>query len=333
MKRETIIWAVVFVLGGLGLFYNAAVRPGGMAKQYASDRQVSAAHPEAGVLSVARTPKEHRSDPDVYFSPGRTIGVWFAAFLTLCIFSFLYRDNPFYKFAESVFIGVSAAAIMVAGFWEQIVPNLLGELAPSFAKLSLYPSVDVHPSQPFVLHMFWWKHTIWLPFVLTHLTWWARMVALVLGVMLLWRLAPKGQWIARWPLAIIIGTMAGIRMMVFIQTDLLGIVSSTIMPMVALNSGGSFDFWQSVRQAGIVLGVLACLFYFFFSVEHKGGAGRVARLGIWILVITFGASFALTVMGRIALLSERFQFIFDDWLWLIDPTGSRSVASIVSWLW
>ncbi len=36
-------------------------------------------------------------------------------------------------------------------------------------------------------------------------------------------------------------------------------------------------------------------------------------------MVTFGASFCLTVMGRIALLAGRFEFLFDDWLWLIDP--------------
>ena len=36
-----------------------------------------------------------------------TISNFVAAFFTLSIFSFLYKDNPFYKFAESMFIGVS----------------------------------------------------------------------------------------------------------------------------------------------------------------------------------------------------------------------------------
>ena len=35
------------------------------------------------------------------------IGIWIAALLTLCIYSFLYRDNPFYRFAEHLFVGVS----------------------------------------------------------------------------------------------------------------------------------------------------------------------------------------------------------------------------------
>jgi hypothetical protein len=28
-------------------------------------------------------------------------------------------------------------------------------------------------------------------------------------------------------------------------------------------------------------------------------------------------------MGRIALLASRLEFLFDDWLWLIDPLGKR----------
>ena len=40
------------------------------------------------------------------------LGAWIAAFLTLGIFSYLYRDNPFYKIAEHVFVGVSAADLV-----------------------------------------------------------------------------------------------------------------------------------------------------------------------------------------------------------------------------
>ena len=95
---------------------------------------------------------------------------------------------------------------------------------------------------------------------------------------------------------------------------------------------GYSSFWASVRQITLVIGVLACLTYFFFSVEHKGVVGKVARVGIWFLMITFGAAFGFTVMGRIALLAARFEFLFDDWLWLIDPMNQRSAAVAVSCL-
>ena len=52
------------------------------------------------------------------------LGAWIAAFLTLGIFSYLYRDNPFYKIAEHVFVGVSAAYWAATFYWTQIYPNL-----------------------------------------------------------------------------------------------------------------------------------------------------------------------------------------------------------------
>ena len=45
------------------------------------------------------------------------IGAWIAVFLTLSIFSYLYKDNPFYKIAEHVFVGVSAAYVAAISFW------------------------------------------------------------------------------------------------------------------------------------------------------------------------------------------------------------------------
>jgi hypothetical protein len=59
------------------------------------------------------------------------------------------------------------------------------------------------------------------------------------------------------------------------------------------------------------------MIYFFFSIEHKGLVGKTARVGIWFLMITFGASFGYTVMGRIALLAQRLEFLFGDWLHFI----------------
>ena len=77
------------------------------------------------------------------------------------------------------------------------------------------------------------------------------------------------------------------------------------------------DWIGTLTALVTVFGLLAALIYFFFSVEHKGFLGQVSKGGIWILMITFGAAFGYTVMGRIALLVGRMEFIFVDWLQLI----------------
>ena len=56
--------------------------------------------------------------------------VWLAAFLTLCIFSFLYRDNILYRFAEHLFVGVSAGYLVALTWHNQIRPNLRTTVHP-----------------------------------------------------------------------------------------------------------------------------------------------------------------------------------------------------------
>lgn len=288
MKRETLIWVILFVIGAAYLGYRAS--NGGIGLIYVQETD--------GVWTAAPVSDSIAGTASVSLS--RTMGTWVAAIFTLCILSFLYKDNPCYKFAESVVVGTSAAYWMVVGFWTVIIPNLLGKISPAWIQSWAMPGLSPVRDPD----------------------WFWNLIPLVLGVMLLWRLAPKGSWIARWPLAFIIGTTAGIRLVGFIQADFLSQIRNSLLPLVVMTDG-NFDFWDSVKNIVIVAGILVCLVYFFFSIEHKGVVGRVANVGVWILMITFGAAFGYTVMGRIALLAIRLEFLFDDWLWLIDPTGKR----------
>jgi len=233
--------------------------------------------------------------------------VTFSAFLTLAVLSFLYTDNPFYKFAEHLFVGVSAAFWMCLGFWTTIVQNLIPRLSEGvsgFFKVPYLPG-------PYNFFFF---------------------IPVILGIMLLMRLSPKGGWISRWPLAWIIGTTAGLNFIRYLRSDFIKQISSTFVPLL----GGGQHEWQGIGHffsnfdlsaSGqfvalvanwvIFLGVFCGLVYFFFSKEHTGTFGRASRVGIWILMITFGASFGYTVMGRISLLVGRITFLFRDWLGLV----------------
>jgi hypothetical protein len=42
---------------------------------------------------------------------------------------------------------------------------------------------------------------------------------------------------------------------------------------------------------------------------------RISRVGIWFLMISFGAAFGFTVMGRVALLIGRINFLIYDWIY------------------
>jgi hypothetical protein len=304
MKKDQIIWGVLLVIAVLYVVVRTS--GGHMGRAYVKDK-VEVVQVEIGALAGqkvedVRVVNANPNEPGARFSWPRTIGLWAAAIFTLCIFSFLYRDNPFYKFAEAVVVGVSAAYWMVLAFWTTIVPNLIGKLWPTLVHNWAMPGLKDPPEYLYF-------------------------VPLILGVLLLWRLMPKGGWISRWPMAFFIGAFAGIRMIGYLQADFVAQISNTIQDVLDRMPYGNLEVGEIIKAGLIFVGVLTGLVYFFFSVEHKGVVGKTARLGIWFLMITFGAGFGYTVMGRIALFAIRVEFLVDDWLWLIDPQLRRVVAS------
>ena len=68
----------------------------------------------------------------------------------------------------------------------------------------------------------------------------------------------------------------------------------------------------------LIGGTLTGLIYFYFSREHKGAFGGAAKIGIYFLMITFGASFGYTVMSRMSLLIGRLYFLFGNWLGFVN---------------
>ena len=221
--------------------------------------------------------------------------LWVGGLLTLMIFSFLYKDNPFYKFAEHLFVGVSAAYWMVVAFWTTLVPNMLGYLFPKIlGKIATNPQ-EAEMVMGAVYNLPMYSRLL-------------RIIPLILGCFMLTRLLPKGAWLSRWAMAFIIGFSAGTNLTRFLQSDFVAQIKSTLIPLIVVKDG-AFDFIASFSNMLIVYGVIAALIYFFFSKEHKGWFGKTAKSGIWILMVAFGAAFGYTVMARISLLIGRMSFL------------------------
>jgi hypothetical protein len=197
-------------------------------------------------------------------------GEWVAAFLTLCIFSFLYRDNILYRIAESAFAGISFGYYVGLAKLNTLDPNLFG---PLFGNFSAH---------------------------------WSLLIPFALGLMLYLRYIPKLAWISNWSLAVYIGYYIGVNLLQKLHGDILPQARGTMIPL----TGG----WGPVLGGLIVfVGVVTVLIYFFFSSPHRGLLKPAARLGIYFLMISFGASFGYTVMGRVSLLIGRLTFLVHDW--------------------
>jgi len=201
------------------------------------------------------------------------IGAWLVVLMTLSIFSYLYGDNFFYKSAEHIFVGVSAGYIFAITFWDQIYPNLLGRLFPTFIDAGY--DFDI-----------------------------SYIIPLILGIFMILRLVPSLSWLARISIAYIVGMAAGLKFYVFINSNILFQIKSSAIDF-------SLSYFEIFNQFIILIGVICGLVYFFFSKEHKGTIGKISKLGVYFLMIKFGASFGFAVMGRISLLIGRFDELIE----------------------
>jgi hypothetical protein len=228
-------------------------------------------------------------------NPSHDPGVWVAAVLTLFILSFLYKDNPFYKLAEHLFVGVSAGYYIVLNFWTVVIPNLWDPLVRTFAHRDpVTHAVVTEPGGPLAVSLGDYRALYLIP--------------ALLGVILFTRLSSRAGWVSRWSLAVIIGVYAGLKTTGFGQGDLVAQVQASLVPF---NAGGP---WASLNAILFTVGLIGSLLFFFYSREHRGALGVASRVGLAFLMISFGAGYGYTVMSRISLLIGRLQFLLMDWL-------------------
>jgi hypothetical protein len=239
-------------------------------------------------------------------------GIWAAALLTIGIVSFLYRDNPVYKFCEALFVGISAGYWFVSLYYQNLLPKLFDNLG--FTKMLGFSQDDGA-----LQHAFRGQYDVRIWYIL----------AGVLAIMMLLRLVPKVGWISRWPLAVVVGSTAGLYMITYFQSNFLSQLQNTVIPLVDVGrikgleglAGGELTadrfFAAYLGNLVLIVGTLTGLVYFYFSKEHKGALGSAAKIGIYFLMITFGASFGYTVMSRMSLLIGRLYFLFGDWLGIV----------------
>lgn len=204
-------------------------------------------------------------------TPFELLGAWLSILLTVCILSFLYEDNPVYKLAEHIFLGVSIAIGIIEQWYGVFSPNLVEKLGAG-QYVSLIP--------------------------------------LTLIILFFFKLSRKLDWVARIPIAFIVAVYAGVKLTGEANANLMTPVAASMQDLGELyRTHGLFDL--QADGAGLISGILlvaglvATLLHFYFSAAHNRPLRVVSRFGVLILMLSFGASFGFTVMGRISLAIGR----------------------------
>jgi len=141
------------------------------------------------------------------------LGVWVAVFLTLCIFSFLYRDNIFYQFAEHLFVGVSAGYLIAITWHNQIYPNLIIPLFQEGRIIYIIP--------------------------------------LAFGLFYFARFIPKIAFLVRLPIAFLLGWGSGVIIPAIFQRDILQQTQGTLLVRDAFVKWDT-GLWAIIILIGVI---------------------------------------------------------------------------------
>jgi hypothetical protein len=206
--------------------------------------------------------------------------------LTLFIFSYILGDNPLFRLATSLFIGVSAGFAGIVAINSVLLPRLV---APLFSN-----------SFPLIIR---------------------AVIPLILALLLMAKLSPRISSLGSIPMAYLVGVGAAAAIGGVVLGTLFPQVNSSMNLFdlqVAIDRGINVGFFL-VNGGIILVGTITSLAYFHFGARHRQNQAPVrqpwieelSQIGQLFIAITLGVFFAAVYSAALAALVERLSFLVD----------------------
>lgn len=214
------------------------------------------------------------------------LAIWFGALVTLAVFSYLAKDNPFYRLVQHAALGVSVGIGLVVAWQQVLQPMWWSPIAGA-----------LRGTRP-------WTESLWL-------------LALVPGSLWYFQLSKRLFWVSTLVSGLFIGVAAGLafKSQILLILPQIGASIKPLNPFVGEAGLTASSVLACLSNLLFLAGLLTTLLYFFFSVRTDSRLFRPAmRVGRLMIMICLGAMFGNTVMTRMAYLIERIQFLYEDWL-------------------
>lgn len=212
------------------------------------------------------------------------IGLALGFLLTILVFSYLLGDNPFFRLAIHIFIGVSAAYVALVTVNNVLMPRLIIPLFQGSQGERLLSILLFIPS-----------------------------------IFLLLKVTPLRK-AGNWTIAILVGIGAAAAVGGAITGTLFPQILGTINSVDPAVYDVTNNRWnQIINGIIIVLGTLTTLIYFHFGTQDIPGRQdkrlpiieKVSQVGNVFLAITFGALYAGVFLTALTALVERLTFVWD----------------------
>ena len=198
------------------------------------------------------------------------LAIWTTVFFTMTIYTLLYKENPWYRLAESVYLGV-AVGYSVAFDLRYLRDQWGGQWSTSSTMMTLYA------------------------------------LAILIGLLWYFRFVRKYFFLYRWPLAIIVGTGIGMALRTVIFTQFINQIRAQANLLLWV-PGDWLKTMNNIIIAVTVPCVLL-YFWFTGGARESGPMKIVERIARYTMMAGFGSAFGYTVLARYSLLIGRSQYL------------------------
>jgi hypothetical protein len=208
--------------------------------------------------------------------------------LTLMVFSFIFGDNPVFRFTLAILVGTTAGYFAVILLQQVIAPKLIFSLQSGGYQLTAIP--------------------------------------IILSLLLVLRLIPRYARVGNISLGVIVGTAAAVIIGGAIFGTLLPQLGASIQQFSSWRSFTSGEGVIKLLEGGLVLlGTITSLMYFQFTQRKKKQSGSsdsklssaIRSIGKFFIVVTLGAVFAGVFSASITALVSRLAFLWESVRFLI----------------
>ncbi len=149
------------------------------------------------------------------------IWTWLSALLTLFIFSFLYGDNPLYRFAEHLYVGVSVGYTIAITWHNFFYPDLIVPLFKEGKVIYIIP--------------------------------------LLLGVLYLSIFFPKVSWLMRIPMGFVLGYGSGVAIPAILQANVIKQIQGSLLTPAILQRTDLL-LWGIISLIGVISTIIYFFF-------------------------------------------------------------------------
>jgi hypothetical protein len=224
------------------------------------------------------------------------LGAVLAALLTLFILSYLIGDNPLYRLAASLFVGLTAGYAVVIAWASVIQPQMIAPLGNGSLNVDFYRAL----------------------------------LAFVLAIILVFKLFAATTRPASCVTALMVGVGVAVAVGGSIVGTLIPQTSAALIPLVPVrdpnNPLSPTRLLESIIEAiCMVVGTVATLWFFYYGARVRPGQPAVrpgwvktlAPVGEVFLGTTFGVMYAGAIVASLAVFAQSWLNVMHGWqtLW------------------